>query len=312
LIPAARSGGSPTVEWVSAVSSADGRFEIASVSAGEWVLQASAAPPPSARPLQEGEFVSQRISVSGAWLRDIQLQLSSGSRVAGRVVFEGVAPANPTMVTIGTLPADADRAPFMGTVVSLPNGVVTGTQATPASPATATAQVQADGTFQLDGLNGPRRFRLVRAPESWSVKAIRVNGRDVTDEALSFGARDESLTDVEIVLTDRAASVAGLVTDARGQTATDCAVLVFAADSARWYQGSRFLTFTRARPDGSFTVTNLPQGDYYAAAVDWIQGTDSYGEWQDPDFLASIAPRANRIVLADGQAMSLSPRLIIR
>jgi hypothetical protein len=48
---------------------------------------------------------------------------------------------------------------------------------------TATAQVQADGTFELNGLNGPRRFRLVRAPASWSVKAIRVNRRDVTDEA---------------------------------------------------------------------------------------------------------------------------------
>jgi hypothetical protein len=59
-------------------------------------------------------------------------------------------------------------------------------------------------------------------------------------------------------------------------------------------------------------VTDLPQGEYYAAAVDWMQGTDSYGEWEDPDFLTSIASRANRIVLSDGQAMSVSPRLIVR
>ena len=312
LIPASRSGGGGIVESLSKVSEPDGRFEIASVAPGVWVLQAVAVAAPGPRPPQEGAFVSQLVSVSGAGLRDIRLQLSAGSRVMGRVVFDGTGSADPAAVMIGTLPADPDRAPFMIGVVALPNGVVTGTPATATSPATGTAQVQANGTFQLDGLNGPRRFRLARAPASWSVKAVRVNGRDVTDEPLSFGRQDESLSDVEIVLTNRAASIGGVVADARGQPAAGCAVIVFATDADRWYQGSRFLTFTRVRSDGTFDVANLPAGDYYAAAVDWMQGNESYGEWQDPAFLTSITPRAARVLLADGQAMSVTPRLIVR
>jgi hypothetical protein len=311
LIPALRSGGSVMVDWMSKVSDHDGRFEIASVSPGEWVLQAAAVAALSSRQ-QEGEFVSQHVSVSGADLRDLHLQLSAGSHVAGHIVFDGVGSADPAAVRIGTVPADVDRAPFMGRPVALPNGIVTGTPALVTSPATATAEVKPDGSFELDALNGPRRFRLIRAPASWSVKTIRANGRDVTDEPLSFGRKDESLTDVEIVLTNRAASVAGVVTDARGRPAAGSVVLAFATDPDRWYQGSRFLAFTRAGSDGSFAVVDLPQGEYHVAAIDWMQGSDSYGEWQDPEFLASIAPRATRIILADGQAMSATPRLIVR
>ena len=311
LIPTSRSGGSAAGEWVSKVTDPDGGFQIAAAS-GEWLLQAAAAPAASSRPQQEGEFVSQVVSVNGADRRDIRLQLSAGSHVAGRVVFDGVGTPDPNGLTIGTWPADADRAPFMTSVVALPNGVVTGTPAPGTSPTTATTQVRADGTFELNGLNGPRRFRLVRAPASWSVKAVRANGRDVTDEALPFGRKDESLTDVEIVLTNRAASIAGVVMDARGQPAADSTVLVFASDPARWFQGSRYLAFARATSDGSFIVEHLPSGEYYVAAVDWMQGNESYGEWQDPEFLTSIAPRASRILLADGQPGSTTTRLIIR
>ena len=312
LIPALRSGGSGIVESLSKVSDREGHFEIASVAPGPWVLQAVAVAAPGPRPPQEGEFVSQLVLASDAGLRDIRLQLSAGSRVTGRVVFDGTGSGDPAAVTIGTLPADPDRAPFMIGVVALPNGVVMGTPATATSPATGTAQVQSDGTFQLDGLNGPRRFPAGKSAGSWSVKAVRVNGRDVTDEPLSFGRHDESLSDVEIVLTNRAASIAGVVADAPGQPAAGCAVIVFASDANRWYQGSRFLAFTRARSDGTFDVADLPPGDYYAAAVDWMQGNDSYGEWQDPAFLTLIAPRAARVLLADGQATSVTPRLIVR
>jgi hypothetical protein len=54
------------------------------------------------------------------------------------------------------------------------------------------------------------------------------------------------------------------------------------------------------------------RGEYYVAAVDWLQGTEGFGEWQDPAFLKSIAPRARRVTLADGQMAAVTPRLIIR
>jgi hypothetical protein len=285
-----RSGALSVEPSSTARSTGDGRFEIRDVPAGEWVLQVFTGH--DVNQGQEGEFVSRFVTVNGIDVTDVRLQTSIGSRVAGRIVFEGTGTADPTGVTITTMPSDFDRALLAG-----PAGRGTG---------------QPDGTFVLNGLNGPRRLRLLGAPPSWSLKAIRANGRDVTDEPLSFGTKDESLTDVEVVLTDKSAGITGGVADARGRPATDYTVIVFATHADYWYQGSRFFTFTRPKADGTFAVADLPPGDYFVAAVDRLQGTEGFGEWQDPAFLESIAPRATRVRLADGQLASVALRLIVR
>jgi hypothetical protein len=223
---------------------------------------------------------------------DIRVQTSIGSRVEGRIVFEGSGTPDPTGVTVTTLQTDFDRAPLIG-----PSGRATG---------------KPDGTFVLNGLNGPRRLRLLRAPGSWSLRAIYANGRDVTDEPLSFGTKDESLTDVEIVLTNKPAGIIGTVADARGQAVADYTVIIFATDAERWYQGSRFMTFARPKADGAFSVEDLPAGEYFVAAVDRMRGTEAFGEWQDPAVLESIAPRATRLTLTDGQLASITAKLIVR
>jgi hypothetical protein len=309
MIPPARSGRSLGAEWISRVSDSDGRFEIAGVVPGEWVLQAVIIQAPAARPTEEDEFSSQVLSVTGD-VGDIRVQLSAGSHVAGRVVFEGSGAADVTAVRIGTLTVDPDQAPFMIGVFALPNGVITGTPATaPASGnATAVAQLRPDGTFTLDGLNGPRRFRLAQAPSGWSVKAIRAGGRDVTDQPLPFGTTRDSLDNVEIVLTNRAGTITGNVTDGRGQAVGDGTVIVFATDPDRWYQGSRFLAATRVKSDGAYALPDLPPGDYYVAAIDWTQGD----EWQDPNLLSTLTSRASRVLLGEGQSASVSARLIVR
>jgi len=81
-----------------------------------------------------------------------------------------------------------------------------------------------------------------------------------------------------VVLTNRISGIAGSVTDARGHAVTDYTVIVCATRADRWYQGSRFFTFTRPKVDGTFAVTDLPSGEYYVAAVDWLQGTE--GLWR--------------------------------
>ncbi len=291
LMSRSQRSGAVSVEPSSTTSSDDGRFEIRDVVPGEWVLQASTGAA-DVNEGQEGEFVSRFVTVTGSDVTDVRLQTSIGSRVEGRIVFEGTGTADPTGVTVTTLPSDFDRATLVG----------------PTGRATA----RSDGRFVLNGLNGPRRLRLLRAPPSWTLKAIRLNGSDVTDEPLPFGTKDESLTNVEIVLTNRISGIAGSVIDARGHAVTDYTVIVFATRADRWYQGSRFFTFTRPKVDGTFAVTDLPSGEYYVAAVDWLQGTEGFGEWQDPAFLESIAPRATRVTLADGQVAAVTARLIIR
>jgi hypothetical protein len=80
------------------------------------------------------------------------------------------------------------------------------------------------------------------------------------DTPLSFGTKDESLTSVDVILTSKAAGLAGSVTDAAGRPATDYTVLVFSTSADRWYQGSRFFTFTRPKTDGRFAIAGPAAG----------------------------------------------------
>jgi len=290
LLSRSMRSGALIMEPLNSIAGADGRFEIPNVPDGEWVLQTFGGGA-DVNQGREGEFVSRFVTVTGTDVTDLRLQTSIGSRIEGRIVFEGTGGADPTGVTLMAMPSDFDRAPLVG-----PTGRAAG---------------RPDGTFVLEGLNGPRRL-MMRGPPSWRLKAIRANGRDVTDETLSFGTKEESLADVEVVLTNSESGVIGRVADARGRVVTDYTVVVFATSADRWYQGSRFLAFTRPKMDGAFEIAGLPPAQYYVAAVDRLQGTAGFGEWQDPAFLESIAPRAARVTVADGQLTAVTPRLIVR
>jgi hypothetical protein len=68
----------------------------------------------------------------------------------------------------------------------------------------------------MAGINGPRRLQVIRASADWTLESILVSGIDVTDQPLAFGRGDQSLTDVEIVLTDRVTALSGTILDDRG------------------------------------------------------------------------------------------------
>ena len=59
--------------------------------------------------------------------------------------------------------------------------------------APASARIRADGSFDIAGLNGPRVFRLGEETSDWTLKAVRLNGREVTDAPLPFGMANQSI-----------------------------------------------------------------------------------------------------------------------
>jgi hypothetical protein len=177
-----------------------------------------------------------------------------------------------------------------------------------ASPSrTASAKIDPDWTFEMAGIIGPRRLQLLRAPSEWALKEILINGIDMTDRPLAFGRADQSLRDVEVVLTDRVNEVTGRITDEQMKPVPGSFVLVFATDRDRWYPASRFLRSTLAGSDGAFSLTGLPFGSYYAVAVHNLPsgGDDA---WQDPQFLTSVIPRASAVTLGDAGRVPLSLR----
>jgi hypothetical protein len=134
------------------------------------------------------------------------------------------------------------------------------------------------------------------------------NGRDVTDQPLSFGRSDESLRDVEVVLTNQITRLNGTVTDDHDRPVTAATVVVWAIDADRWYPDSRFLCKTVAGSDGTFSVEGLPQGNYFVTPITQLPADGEEG-WQAPDFLESLVSRASRVALSDGQTTALQLHL---
>jgi len=261
----------------------NGSFEFPNVPPGQYVIQAYSG---RANPSTEGEFGALPIAVNGDDVTGLVLRTSSGSTIQGRFTFDDANPPSGT-IDLSPLPVDSESSPS-------------------AAEAVAHAFINtSDWTFEMSGISGVRRLQLTETPKGWALKAVRVNGLDVTDTPLPFGRKEQSLREVEVVLTSRVTQLNGIVADDRARPGSSSTVIVFSVDRDRWHTGSRFLRRTLAGWDGAFSVIGLPPGDYYVRSIERVPvaGEDS---WQDPEFLESLALGASRVALIEGEITSLS------
>jgi hypothetical protein len=227
------------------------------------------------------EFASVPVTVAGQNVDGLAIRTASGFDVEGRVVEEkGLA-----------LPPDAR--------ITVSAGSLFRRQGLSATLLGATASAEPDGRFVLRGLAGPVLTRAYGLPRGWGLKAVRLNGADVTDEGADIRG---DLRGLEVVVTATPAIVSGTVQDAAGAAVSDYAgVIVFSADPRRW---TARLTrhVAMGRPvGGRFTITGLPAGDYYAAAVDILEP-----DWPSPDSLERLRSTATPFTLSDGEAKTLT------
>lgn len=263
----------------------NGAFEFPNVPPGQYIIRADRGRKNAST---EDEFGVLPVIVSGSDLLDLTVQTSTGSSIAGRIVFDTFDRAktpSPGSIELSPMPVDFDVAPA----------------------SVAVAHVREDWAFEMNGINGPRRLQLLRAPAEWTLKEIRVNGIDVTDQPVIFGRRDQSLDGVEVVLTDRINQVIGTVADDRGEPAPGTTVVCFSADRDRWYPSSRYLRRAVAGADGRFTMTGVPTGTYYVSVVHLSDDDDD--AWQDSGVLESLMPRATTVTLGVGQTQTMRLRV---
>jgi hypothetical protein len=257
----------------------DGTFEFENVAPGEYVLKADAG---RTNTFTEGEFAAMPLNVGQADVTELRVQATAGSTITGRFVFDRYVRTSdppPTAVTVTAIPDDFDSAPDH----------------------IASTSANAAGIFQLRGVTGTRRLQVARMPPRYMVAAILVNGRDVTDDVITFGRASQSLDDVQVVLTDRLTRVAGTVDDGQKPVA-GVHVLVFSTNRAQWYPLSRHQHRQTTGPDGTFTVTGLPAGSYFAAVVASLPAGDD--AWRDPAYLEQISSAATVIAVGDGDTMT--------
>jgi hypothetical protein len=288
LMPSRRSGAVATT-LMGAKIEGDGRFEFPNVAPGEYVLQSSRH---RSSGWNEGESFSQFVTVTDVDVTDLQVRTSTGSTVSGHVTLEGGGEFRPGQIELSAAPVDPDLSPMIG-------------------GGAARATPDADLEFQFAGLSGPRRLRVTRVPPGWTLQAILLHGIDVTDTPLPFGKADQSLSDVEVVLSHHVTTVTGQVS-ARGRASAGSSILFFAADRQAWYPQSRFFKRTMSSADGTFTVEGLPPGEYLAAAIDALPGARDAEDWQDPEYLETLMARARRITLSEGAHTSLTLGVLAR
>jgi hypothetical protein len=189
-----------------------------------------------------------------------------------------------------------------GVVGALPKALLVAT----AARAGGTVLASGDGPdFELDELSEPFTLKVEYLPDEWTVKAIVVDGADVTDAKLSLAANQEARA--QVVLTNRVTSVTGTVTD-DGRPAK-AAVVVFAADSSKWSYPSRFVRTASADESGRFRMNGLPPAErYLAVAADYVED----GEHYDPEFLERIRSAAIEFSLADAETRALELKVSAR
>ena len=277
-------------------SDKNGNFTISNVSPGEYTLQTRAmqimtsgggdnmvftARVGVGADGNEAETGSLPVTVNGEDLSGVVIVTSKGATASGHLTFEGGAkPTTLTNIRVTASPLDMD-----GPIMAF------------AGPGT----VKADGTFELKGLSGTRIVRVTSLPPGWMLKSVRVSGNDVTDTGIDFKA-GEAVTGVDVVLTSKLTEVNGTV-KAGSTQAKDYTLVVFSDESQKWtLPSTRWVTGTRPDQEGRFQIKNLPAGGYLAIAVDYL----AQGEWNDPDVLERLKPKATSFSIDEGETKTLS------
>jgi hypothetical protein len=164
-----------------------------------------------------------------------------------------------------------------------------------------------DGFLITRGLI-PDRYRIssTGVPAGYRVKSVTAGGRDVTLEG--FDLRNGPIDDMVITLTEQLTEVKGSVRDAQDRPDGEAAVLAFPTDPRFWTDTGQLPGFIATAPvsqKGNFSVKGLPSGEYFIVAT----FSDPFLTTDDAT-LKRLAPFAERIRIADGQAVTLDLRTV--
>lgn len=276
------------LEVADTVTLNDGTFTFLGIPPGQYIVWTMTSPPPGST--DAALWATGSFAVGDADVKNVSLALKPTLHVSGRVVWEGQTPAPPP-ARLAALPITFEAAD--GRAIGPP--LLNRSRGVP---------VDADGRFASDGLLPGKYFvRVPAPPPGWSLKSAVVNGRDVsTDQPLSLEASD--VADVVITFTDRPLVVSGTARTSQGAGDGAAIVVLFPVNPQSWIDYGATPRAIRGAPvgrDGAFSISSVPVGDYFVAAIpDTVGGT-----WQDPSFLERLARSATRVHVDRDQTIDL-------
>lgn len=226
----------PTTLWLDN----DGRFETPALPPGRYRLAAKKA----------NQVASAVIDVAESDVTGIDLRLEPSRVVSGEIVLDSGVPSAlvSTRLTLR-------RSDVALTMSSLDQGA---------------AVIRGSAEFSIKGLF-PGRYRLSAEVDStgpgrlWA-PAAELGGVDLFDMSVEVTDRAD-VTGVRVLVSPVTAGLTGALYRTDGNPAREYTVVLFPADTALWFTGSRRVRYAIPADDGSFEISGVPAGPYHVGAV---------------------------------------------
>ena len=271
------------------ITDGNGDFTFIGIAPGPYRLRVLRASQPAEPVLWNADFIAVDADSD---LTDLTVRLQSGATIGGRVVIESASP----------LPAAALKAitirptPLIGSASSL------------MGPAGWVVRPDDNGRFTTGQMVPGRYMIAVSAlPAGWIVKTVTVGGQDAIDKPFDLTAT--GITDVVVTISDKSATLTGVVRNANGQPESGAAVIAFPTDSALSPppgMASRRIQSAIPLRDGRYTLRDLPAGEYFVVATTWA------ADFSDPRVRSTFAGDAVRVTIADGETKALDVRALVK
>ena len=263
-----------------------GKFTIRDVVPGEYRLVVRPMDRPPSESPQPGqpprETAAVPLSVSSD-IEDLVVVTQPGATVSGQIVFaEGAPAAVPSGLRVMTQPAD--RWMMMG----------------PPPSATVGATLQ----FTLNDVSGSHLIRLAGLPPGFAMKAVMLGATDVTDTPVEL--KPAHSRQLQIVVTSRASTLEGIVTDDRGEPASELTVLAIPEDKASWKVGSLRMRMTGAMK-GKFELKGLLAGRYHVVALP--RGRLYLNPDTEPEAFEALIKEATTVVIGEDEKRTVDLRV---
>ncbi len=256
----------------------NGQFEIEGLRPGLYSLMAR-----SVTMGDSGQSARISLNVGQGEVENVQMRLSSGTRVQGIAVLEGAGETKPDWQRVGVSPMFLE-----------PLGPATGQRVKPG----------ADGSFllEIEGA-GSIWFKVNGSPAAGSYLAeIRSGTENLLGREIDLSAGLQG--PLRFVFKTGSARLSGQVEDASGRPAAPGAsVTAFAADASR--RSFTPAPTTSVRADGLFDLAELPPAEYLVYATAEVM-PHPFGMTQAPEDLES---RGTRVRLGAGGTQSIRLRL---
>ena len=259
----------------------DGSFRFSNIHPGDYALTAeiNSKYQPEYRGPSEKSYYPISLGPDSSDLEGLVIAMRRTVDVPGRIVLE-----DPTV----RLPSPPGSGLMIG--APLANDPLLG------EGSRAHALADEKRAFVLEGLFGPRLLEIANVPRAWYVKSIGYAGKDVFDTPTEF----KGDSPIEIVLSNRGASVTGRVLDQRGEPVRGARALMFPAGKQRWGNHQQITALTDTA--GTFRLGPQRAGEYLIVALAPGVPVPSPG---DHERTLTLAEGAERVRLGDNEERTL-------